>query len=297
VSVALPSVTTMPSYLHEILIEMFRERPTLAAELLRGSLDVAVPDFREAHLSSAELTDVAPTEYRADMVITLDRDDGPVLGIVVEVQLRIDVRKRRTWPAYVATLHARLGCPVVLLVVCPDRAVAEWSAIPIVVGRPGLVLTPVVLGPNQVPVVTGPAAGRRLPELAVLSAMAHGARPEPQPIFEALLAGLDVLDPEHADLYTGLVLAVLPAAARTSLEEFMSIVTRREEFQQEFARVHFSQGQALGEAQALLAILEARGIEVSDEMRETITTCTDLDQLDRWIRRAATAEKIQDVVD
>src|SRR5436305_1943543 len=106
----------MPSRRHEVLIEMFRERPALAADLLAGSLGVSVPEFQKAQLSAAELTDVAPTEFRADAVVTLNVDDAPVFAVVVEVQLRIDARKRRTWPAYVATLHARLDCPAMLLV-------------------------------------------------------------------------------------------------------------------------------------------------------------------------------------
>jgi hypothetical protein len=121
----------MPSHLHETLIEMFRDRPLLAAELLRGPLHVAVPDFDEARLSSADLTDVTPTEYRADAVVTLTDEGLTVLAVVVEVQLRIAARKRRTWPAYVANLHARLGCPVALMVVCPAQPVAEWCAAPI----------------------------------------------------------------------------------------------------------------------------------------------------------------------
>jgi hypothetical protein len=35
----------MPSHLHEVFIEMFRERPALAAELLRDPLHGSVPDF------------------------------------------------------------------------------------------------------------------------------------------------------------------------------------------------------------------------------------------------------------
>ncbi|HZN19336.1 MAG TPA: hypothetical protein VFB84_14345 [Micromonosporaceae bacterium] len=85
-----------------------------------GPLGVAVPEFHKARLSAGDLTDVVPTEYRADAVVTLDVADTPVFAVVVEVQLRADARKRRTWPVYVTTVYARLGCPVVLLVVCPD---------------------------------------------------------------------------------------------------------------------------------------------------------------------------------
>ena len=78
-------------------------------------------------------------------------------------------------------------------------------------------------------------------------------------------------------------------------------------FQSEFARRHFARGEAegkargeadgsmKGEAEAVLEILEARGITVAADVRMRITGCTDLDQLRTWIRRAATAEKIQDL--
>jgi len=278
---------------------MFRDQPKLAAELLRGPLHIPVPDFDEARLSAGELTDIAPTEYRADAVITLVDQGSVVLAVVIEVQLRIDRQKRRSWPAYVATLHARLGCPVVLLVVCPVQTVADWCTPPISIGPPGSVLTPVALGPTQVPVITDLNAARRLPELAVLSALAHGASADPITVFDALLTALDVIDREHASLYTDLIFAVLPAAARDCLEEFMTTTSHR--YQSDFARRYFHQGEiegeARGEAKALFAILEVRGIQVPDHVRDEIASCTDLDRLDGWVRRAATANKIEDLDD
>jgi hypothetical protein len=54
---------------------------------------------------------------------------------------------------------------------------------------------------------------------------------------------------------------------------------------------------ARGEARAVLAALDARGIEVPDPVREDILGCTDLNQLDTWIRYAVTASKVQDLFD
>jgi hypothetical protein len=108
----------------------------------------------------------------------------------------------------VANLHVRLGCPVQLLVVCPDPVVAAWCAVPIVVG--GLVLTPLVLGPEQVPVVTDPVLARSSPELAVFSVLAHGARAGQPMVFEALFAALGSVDRDHANMYADVVLAALP---------------------------------------------------------------------------------------
>jgi hypothetical protein len=88
----------MPSQLHEAQVSLFRNQPALAVDLIRGALGVELPPFREARDVSADLSEVQPAEYRADMVIEF-WDDGPVHGIIVEVQLARDERKRFVWPA------------------------------------------------------------------------------------------------------------------------------------------------------------------------------------------------------
>jgi hypothetical protein len=293
------SVVGMPSPLHETLVEMFRDRPSLAAQVLADAFGTVLPQFKGTTLSSGDLSDVAPTEYRADLVVTLDGESGPVWAVVVEIQLRADIRKQRTWPAYVATLHARLGCPVALLVVCPEAAVAARCARPIAVGYPDFVLTPLVLGPDQVPVVTDAGQARAQPELTVLSALAHGGRNDRAPILEALLTALNVIDHEHANLYADVVLAALPPAARAHLEALMTSA-RTHGYQSDFARRYYAEGEAdgesRGESRAVLAVLEARGVEVPPDARERITGCTDRTVLAAWIRRAATAHRVEEVL-
>jgi hypothetical protein len=289
----------MPSRLHEALVDMFREQPALVADLLSGPLGIRMPSFHTARASAGDLTEVVPTEYRADAVVTFDVADKPVFGAVIEVQLRVDPRKRYVWPAYVATLYARLRCPVVLLVLCPHVAVADRCAKPIVVTDPGLVLRPLVLGPRQIPAMTELEAARRHPELAVLSAIAHGGSTDPS-VFKALFAALDAVEPDRANLYIDLVLTALPKAARGWLEEYMQTASHGSGYQSDFARRFFGQGKAEGNAEgrvtSLLAILDGRAIPVPDDIRAEITTCADIEQLDAWIRRAITAENIQDVL-
>ena len=98
-------------------------------------------------IDSADLNEVQPAEYRADMVALLLRDE-PVMGIVVEVQLSTDDRKSFAWPAYVANLRARLRCPVYLLVIAGDETVARWAARPIDLGG-GCLFVPWVLRPDR----------------------------------------------------------------------------------------------------------------------------------------------------
>jgi hypothetical protein len=125
----------MISAMHEVLADLFRSQPSLAVELLSGPLRVEVPAHEVVELSSGELSEVAPSEFRADAVVLLRSARGePVLGVVVEVQLSPEKKKRWTWPAYLISLRTRFRCEVALLVVCPDAAVAAWCATPIRLG-------------------------------------------------------------------------------------------------------------------------------------------------------------------
>ena len=86
--------------LHEALISLFKNRPTLAAELLQEALDIELPVFTAARTESPELNEVTPTEYRADLVALLSQEERPLLAIVGEVQLERDREKQWVWPAY-----------------------------------------------------------------------------------------------------------------------------------------------------------------------------------------------------
>src|SRR5690606_11446200 len=116
----------MPSQQHEAIISLFRNRPTLAAQLLVEALQVTLPVYTEARIDSAELTEVQPAEYRADLVVLL-YEGKPVLGIVVEVQLSPDADKRFSWPVYATGLRARIRCEVEVLVVCANESTARWA--------------------------------------------------------------------------------------------------------------------------------------------------------------------------
>jgi flagellar biosynthesis/type III secretory pathway protein FliH len=81
------------------------------------------------------------------------------------------------------------------------------------------------------------------------------------------------------------------------------------EYQSDFARKYVAEGRAAGiaeglaeghsegKAEALLTILAARGLAVSEEQRQRILACRDLASLDRWIARAATAASIEQALD
>lgn len=68
------------------------------------------------------------------------------------------------------------------------------------------------------------------------------------------------------------------------------------EFKSDFARHYIAIGMARGWPRAVLLVLEGRGVGVPDGVREQIADCTDLDQLDAWLRRAVTATTAEEVV-
>ncbi|MET9486801.1 hypothetical protein [Nocardia sp. NPDC006630] len=302
----------MPSPLHEVLLELFTNQPGLAASLL-SALGWDLPEYEEANTACTDLTDKAPTEYRADTVVVFSNSKEPVLAVVVEVQLRPDKDKRWTWPVYVATLRARLRCPTVLLVLTPDNRTTTWAAKPIDLGFGVGSVQPVVLGPEQVPVVTDPASAVRTPELAVLSAIAHQGSKDRSRVFAATLAALDKLaaEPgsrgtERATMYYDLVTSTLNHAARSCLEAMMTTAARREYLSDTFRNLvkeglqqgreqGLEEGRVDGEVRILETILDARGFVVSAEVRARIEGCTDVDQLEVWARRAVTAADVAEI--
>jgi hypothetical protein len=287
----------MPSMAHETLVDLFKNRPSLGAELLSEALGVPLPSYTEARLVSIDLTKIRPAEYRADVVVLLLDADVPVRVLVIEVQLGIDPRKRFTWPDYTMGARASHGCPVGLLVVAPDPDVASWCAEPIETGIPGFVLSPPVLGRTAVPIVTDPAEAARRPELAVLSALAHGDSDVGAAIAAAVLPAVRELSDERAKFYGDLVLNSLNQAARRALEAMM----KGYEYQSDFAKKYYGQGRDEGRAEtgadAVLTVLSARGIAVPDEARERILAEKDPVRLKRWLKKAVVATSMAEVVD
>ena len=88
----------MPSQLHEALLYLFRNSPSLTPQLLRDALRLVLPPYTEVRVDSADLTKIQPAEYRADLLVVTLRDGACVHGIIVKAQLSADERKPFVWP-------------------------------------------------------------------------------------------------------------------------------------------------------------------------------------------------------
>ncbi len=283
----------MPSLQHEALIYLFRNRPALAPELLRGALRVKLPFHTEVEIDSADLGEVQPAEYRADLVVLL-KDGVPVFGIVVEAQLQADPRKRYVWPSYVTNLRARLECPVCLLVVTVSDRIARWAAKPIELGG-GNGFVPLVVGPSAVPAVSDPAVAAVDPELAVLSVMAHGRDADIAATVRIAVAAQAVtegLDEERSRLYLDLILASLSEAARRELQ---SMDPAKYEYQSEFARRYVAQGRAEGRAELVIRLLSRRFGPLPESV-QTDLSARSVEDLDAIGERLLSAQTLQEAL-
>jgi hypothetical protein len=246
----------MPSVAHELLVHLVRNSGELAAELLRlagaPQTHLALVDGTSAEIASAEFNQIVPTEYRADQVTVFrDAQHLPVLVVIVEVQLKRDLRKRRRWPSYLVAAHDQYRCPCMLLVLAPSASVARWARTPISIGHPGFDLEPLVISYPDVPPSIDLSRAERIPELAVLTALAH-------PSMQAALRAADVLrglSPDFTKLYFDAIVAALPEEDHATLEATM---LEGYVYQSNFARKYVAQGREEGLHLAVLELARAK---------------------------------------
>jgi hypothetical protein len=277
----------MPSPVHDTLNLMFRNRPEFAVEMLHDRLGVDLPLGLPVQLAGNDLNDRPSIDLYPDTIITIGPRHRPMHAIIVEIQQRPESSKRTALPRYAAALWLRLDCPVSVLMICPDARTAAWAAEPISTTQPGVTLTCHVFGPKEIPAITDSREATAHPEMAALSVMTHGEQPS---VVEAFTAALTHLPADHAPQYYEHAYRLASQAARRMMEKIMESTTWP--VYSPFAREHFgkglAEGEARGEARAVLTLLEARGIPAPEEVRARITACTDLAQLDEWVRLSAT---------
>jgi hypothetical protein len=289
----------MPGNRHEGFAEMLERRPELVRVLL-GDAAADLPRDAPVRVAPNEFSHFKPTTYHADRVLVFGTPPHEV-AVIIEVQRRFIKDKLRIWPFYVASLWARDGCAVILLVLCDSSRVAAAYDQPIHLGR-AAVVHPDVVGPDRVPVVRDGDLARRLPELSVISAILHHDRPASDQIFEALGAALMAVGTDLGRQYYDLVFAELPQSRRPHLQEVV-MKTVSPEYRSDYNRAIFAEGEARGEAKgeargeakAIMTVLESRGLTISEDVRARILACTDIDQLDAWLRRVGTVNTVDEL--
>ncbi|MGW1002517.1 hypothetical protein [Streptomyces sp. NPDC002520] len=303
---------------HEALHRIFQKDPELLTKALQRVLDVPFPKPREIAALNVDLTEVEPVERRVDTLLRAETDEGTYL-LVVESQSKVDERKRGSWPYYLSFLYEKYRCEPVLIVITQSSATARWASRPIQLGFPGwysLTVRPLVLGPDNVPVITDERQAMQDPSLAVLSAMTHGRGPQAAAILESLVAALRTIDSDSAAAFVQFVDSCLTDPQAKQIWRDLMTATQyfwrhqlaeqvREEGREEGLERGREEGLERGREEGLeqglergleegrqrlremiLRILESRGIPVADAVRERVSAGTDLGQLDFWAERA-----------
>jgi hypothetical protein len=279
---------------HEGPLDLVREHPEIAVELVRGTSGIELPGQLAVALAPTDMSAVVPVQYLADMVVLVsDAATGePALAVIIEPQLRDSETKRYSWPVYVATARRVSKCPAaVLVVLCPDPAEAGKCRKPIRTGHPGFDLVPIVIDSG------GPPGDGGGPYLTVFAASMGGIDMESESGARRVLDAMaepGVTDTDRLRM-TAIILRLASDAARQLLEAMMTTSEYEKTFVERIHDQGIAEGEAKGKAEAVLRLLDARGLAPSDEQRHRVTSSTNPAQLDFWFDRAVTATTAADI--
>jgi hypothetical protein len=269
---AMPTLTVT----HEAPLELIRQHPSLALELVRATLNVPLPESLEARLGPTDLNYVVPAQFTADSVITLhDPATGePALAVIVEPQGRDTPISSTPGRPTSPTSAARLSAPELS---SSSSVRTPWRARNAVRASPPVTPASTCWG-------TEPGARR------VLNAVHDSAT--------------SAADRER--LIT-LILKAAPAAARQILEDLMATTEWKSDFVESFVNVGLEKGLEQGreqgivegairaKAEAILKVLDARLLKPTKDQRGQVNAATDIVQLDRWFDRALNAATTAEV--
>jgi hypothetical protein len=238
---------------------------------------------------------VVPVQYLADMVVLISdtATNKPVLAVIIEPQLRDSETKRFSWPVYLTTARQLSKCPAaVLVVLCPDPAEAAKCRQLIRTGHPGFDLAPIVIDAAVAPGRDGGG-----PFLTVFAASMGGidmATEQGARMVLDAMASIEVSDADRLRV-AAIILRLASDAARQTLEAIMQTSGYEKTFVERIHDQGEAKGEVKGKAEALLRLLDKRGLALSDEQRKKVGDCTDTAQLDVWFDRAVTASSAAEV--
>ncbi|MFE0425652.1 hypothetical protein [Streptomyces sp. NPDC058953] len=288
---------------HEAAHRIFQDRPELLTPVFRV-LGVPLPAKTSVEVLTGDVTEIRPLERRVDSLLRVESSDGERFLLAVEAQRRRDPDKAASWTYYLAYLRAKYGIPALLLVVCHDPATAKWAAGPFTTGVEGwtaLSTRPMVVGPDNLPVITSPREARQNLAMATLSALTHSTHPELDAILKALASALGsaAQDGESGDYFTELLeIGLGDTPAGTHWRNLMAVGTyfpgRGTMIERSFLK-GVAEGRAEERSRLILSVLEKREIPIADDHRARIADCVDLEVLDGWWDRVLTVDSAEEL--
>jgi hypothetical protein len=268
----------------------------VVADLLRRVLpQLRLPVRVTGSLGSADMSQVAPAQYFADMVVVLsDQQTGkPVLAVVIEPQGRDRKTKKVSWPVYLTTAIKANKVPrAILVVICWDSREAALCRRVIPTGHPGFDLYPIVVDPRTFPSLED--AGPYLTILAGATKAIDLGTPGGR---DAVLTAIEQARASHADTaaLSTIILGVADAAARAELEALMASPKFRSTFVDGLLQQGEEKGEVKSKIEDLIKVIRARGLELTKAELELVTSCSDLSQLAAWFDQALDAKTADEI--
>ncbi|HEY8471817.1 MAG TPA: hypothetical protein VIL37_04175 [Natronosporangium sp.] len=278
---------------------MFQEDPTLFARALEQALGVDFPPIRAVSVINADLTEVKPLARWVDTPLLVESDTGDRFVVIIESQSREEKAKHLSWPYYVSHLNNKFGCPALLVVVTADVATAKWAREPIemkVFGRLSQATYPLVLAPDNVPVIRDAGRVRQDVMMAVLSALTHRHEPHVDGILNALAEALDGVALETAMFLATFTEAGLGDAPAAQIWRAL-MATMTFPYQSHLWQKGREEGRISEAVTSVLEVLSARGLEVPAAVERRIRAQTNVDVLRTLRTRAVTIERAEDLFD
>ncbi|MGP3732766.1 hypothetical protein ACTWJ9_06025 [Streptomyces sp. GDS52] len=292
----------MPNVSHDTLHGFLPGRP----KALNRALDLLGLGIPPGVTTETFPTDAsgAPKMFtrQMDSVLRVVRPDGhePFI-LLVEAQTRVETKKETSWPYYIAYLRDRYKLEVVLLVLCVDTATAAWAARPLRtgLGRPTQVTVPHVLGPSNVPRMSRIQDASADLDFAAFCLWINSNDPDIEGILTVVGEALaQDTDREAQDDLAGLIEDGLGSEhARKIWRNLMETLftPRRGTIVGDARLAGQEEGRVEGKAELLLRLMKRRGFPMTEEIRQRVTTCTDMPVLDLWFDRAIDATTLDEV--
>jgi hypothetical protein len=268
----------------------------------RGLLPRLLPGFEELDPQDPEKLRELSVDYNSPPQVLVRHGDSALLteilvddqdqkcAVIVEAQTSQDPDTVFRWPYYAAFVRTKYKCPVALVVVTNDAAVARKARQPIEIGPsscPWMTGSPKVFGPDTEPVITDLATAEKDIDTAIFSALIHGRSKRIDVILEVLAMALASVDPTTvSDLVDFIEGGLGDTPGRAKWRSLMKGST--------FPYVSEVRAEAMAEGRAkdIEQLLDKRGIAMTVPDRERILECRDDETLDRWIDRLLSISSI-----
>jgi hypothetical protein len=303
----------MPSIVHEAPMELIRQHVELVRDLVHAVCDLSLDDAVTFELASTDASKAMGAQYLADgVVVAKDKNDEPLLAVIIEVQGRDAHAKRFSWPVYLCQVRGQHKCDALLLVICWNPDEVEKCRQTIRTGHPGFDLTPVVIHPGS---SFGGCTGESGSYLVLFAGCIGAIDLDTEDGQDLVLEAARQLPDASRRTCITLILAVASEAARHAMEAKMATPAYRNEFIESFVAQGKAEGIAEGKAEgiaegkaegiaegeakalasSITKLLARRHIHVDEKRVEQIRSCSDVNQLDAWFNAAVTARTADEV--